>query len=70
MCLRKFAIKYYGNSIFWVYIYEANKGKIANPDNVPLGAVLRIPKLDKNLLDLSNPETELRINQMKREILK
>ncbi len=49
--LTKFAKKYYGNVNFWVYIYEANKSKISNPDNVPTGIDIKIPKLDKRLVD-------------------
>ena len=49
--LTKFAKKYYGSVNFWVYIYEANKSKISNPDNVPTGIDIKIPKLDKRLVD-------------------
>ncbi|GHV15450.1 integration host factor [Bacteroidia bacterium] len=41
--LRNIALKYYGNKSFWVYIYEENKGKIKNVNNVPLGTKLTIP---------------------------
>ena len=35
----------YGNRIFWVYIYEANRDKISSPVNIPPGTDLRIPNL-------------------------
>ena len=35
----------YGNRIFWVYIYDANKDKISSPVNIPSGTELRIPNL-------------------------
>lgn len=41
--LRNIALKYYGNKSFWVYIYEENKDKIKNVNNVPLGTKLTIP---------------------------
>jgi nucleoid DNA-binding protein len=41
--LRNIALKYYGNKSFWVYIYEENKDKIKNFNNVPLGTKLTIP---------------------------
>ncbi|MFT4223811.1 HU family DNA-binding protein [Dysgonomonas sp.] len=41
--LRNIALKYYGNKSFWVYIYEENKPKIKNINNVPLGTKLTIP---------------------------
>jgi nucleoid DNA-binding protein/nucleoid-associated protein YgaU len=47
--------KYYGNKDFWVYIYEANKENIPNPDRISEGTVIRIPKLDSRLIDVTNP---------------
>jgi hypothetical protein len=35
----------YGNRIFWVYIYKANRDKIFSPVNIPVGTNLRIPNL-------------------------
>lgn len=49
------AKKYYGNKDFWVYIYEANKSKIPNPDRIAQGTLIRIPKLDSRLIDANNP---------------
>lgn len=37
------AQKYYGNKIFWVYIYDFNKSKIPDPDRVPAGMEILIP---------------------------
>jgi hypothetical protein len=47
--------KYYGTKDFWVYIYEANKERIQNPDNIEMGTLIRIPKVDPRLIDASNP---------------
>jgi nucleoid DNA-binding protein len=47
--------RYYGNKDFWVYIYEANKERISDPDNIAAGTLIRIPKLDSKLIDASNP---------------
>ena len=47
--------RYYGNKDFWVYIYEANKERISDPDNIAVGTLIRIPKLDSKLIDASNP---------------
>jgi len=47
--------RYYGNKDFWVYIYEANKDKIMNPDNIAIGTLIKIPKLDPRLIDATNP---------------
>jgi nucleoid DNA-binding protein/nucleoid-associated protein YgaU len=53
--LVKLSEKYYGNKVFWVYIYEANSSEIANPDNVPAGQVIKIPKMNEKLIDVQNP---------------
>lgn len=37
------ARKHYGISIYWVFIYEANKDKLKNPDQIPVGTRLLIP---------------------------
>jgi heme/copper-type cytochrome/quinol oxidase subunit 2 len=54
--LAQFAKKYYGHAYFWVYIYEANRNVIKNPNNVPLGITVKIPKVDSRLIDPSNKE--------------
>ncbi|MGC9151356.1 MAG: HU family DNA-binding protein [Microbacter sp.] len=56
------SLKYYGNKIFWVYIYEANKNKIENPDQIGAGMRMMIPKLNPGLIDVNNPQC---INQAK-----
>ena len=43
--LVKVALKYYGNKKLWPYIVRHNRKIIKNPDNVPVGTVLLIPKL-------------------------
>ena len=48
--------KYYNKSDFWVYIYEANKANIPNPDHIAAGTLIQIPKLDARLIDASNPK--------------
>jgi nucleoid DNA-binding protein len=46
--------RYYGSKDFWVYIFEANKERLSNPDNIPVGTLIRIPKLDQRLIDITN----------------
>lgn len=48
--------KYYGSPYFWVYIYEANKDYILNPNHVLIGTPVKVPKLDPALIDTNNPE--------------
>ena len=52
--LNLLALKYYGEKVFWVYIYQANKSVIPNPDHVPTGTTIHIPKVDPKLIDPKN----------------
>lgn len=54
--LAQYAKKYYGNAYFWVYIYEANRSIIKDPNKVPLGITVKIPKVDSRLIDPKNKE--------------
>ena len=49
--------KYYGARDFWVYIYEANKDRIANPDVIQTGTMIHVPKLPTSLIDSTNPSS-------------
>ena len=49
--------KFYGHYAFWVYIYLDNKDIITDPDNLPVGAELRIPAPEKYGIDKNNPES-------------
>lgn len=49
--------KFYGHYAFWVYIYLDNKDIITDPDNLPVGAELRIPTPEKYGIDKNNPES-------------
>jgi nucleoid-associated protein YgaU len=53
--LARMSERYYGTSDFWVYIYEANMDRFDDPDQIPTGSLIRIPKLDPRLIDASNP---------------
>ena len=43
--LVKLALKFYGNKKLWPYIVKHNRKIIKNPDNVPIGTTIRIPRL-------------------------
>ena len=45
--LTTLSLRHYGHKAFWVYIYDANKDIIANPDNVEAGIVLTIPSREE-----------------------
>ncbi|MCM1034035.1 MAG: HU family DNA-binding protein [Paludibacter sp.] len=63
------ARKYYGAFEFWVYIYEANKDRLPNPNNIGVGTQIRIPKLPKELIDTTNEESMQLARQLHEEIL-
>lgn len=43
--LSQIARRHYGDPMYWVYIYEANRDVIANPQDIQPGTTLRIPDL-------------------------
>ena len=49
--------KHYGRYEFWVYIYEENKDKIANPNSVSPGLVVVIPPSEKYGIDKNDEES-------------
>jgi nucleoid-associated protein YgaU len=51
------SLKQYGHKDYWVYIYEANRDIVKNPNAIKIGTQLRIPKLAEELIDTTNPET-------------
>lgn len=58
------AYKYYGEKDLWVFIYEANKENIANPNMLKFGQELRIPRLDKQWTDTSDTEIRQLLNDL------
>ena len=51
--LNLLALKYYGDKVYWVYIYAANSTKLQNPDVLPLNLTLTIPSPREYGIDLS-----------------
>lgn len=45
--LTRVALRFYGTKALWPYIVKHNPGVIKNPDNVPFGTTIKIPKLVK-----------------------
>lgn len=43
--LTKLALKFYGTKALWPYIVKYNRSIISDPDNVPYGVIIKIPKL-------------------------
>lgn len=54
--LSALAKKYLNHPYFWIYIYEANIDVIEDPNHIPIGTVIKIPKMDSRLINVNNPE--------------
>lgn len=66
--LATMARRHYGSDVFWVYIYEANKDKIRNPDNIAAGTRVVIPP-KSSIPSIDNPDQARRLAEQKaREI--
>lgn len=37
------SLEYYGSKLFWVYLYEYNKARISDPNNIPVGTLIEVP---------------------------
>ncbi len=66
--LRNISLEYYGHKSFWIYIYEENKDKIKNPNNVPLGTQLVIPAPSKYGIDVKNKDSVKKARAKEEEI--
>lgn len=63
------AKKFFGSKDYWVYIYEENKSKIGNPNNMQPGVVLDIPDAEKYGIVPGNAESLKKARQKAGEIL-
>ncbi|MGL4781544.1 MAG: HU family DNA-binding protein [Bacteroidales bacterium] len=57
------AQKYYGNKHFWCYIFEENKSKIQNPNQIPIGTLLDIPDPRKYEISAQSAESVAKAKQ-------
>jgi nucleoid DNA-binding protein/nucleoid-associated protein YgaU len=64
------ALKEYGHKSFWVYIYQENKDKIRNPDNVPVGTELVIPPASKYGIDKSSRESIQKADELALQLMR
>ena len=65
------AEQHYGNPVFWIYIYEANKEKLSSPINIPGNVSLVIPDLKNDYdVDVTDSLEIVRANILADYILK
>lgn len=63
------AQKYYGKKVFWVYIYDFNKSKIPNPDQIPTGMEILIPAKDVYGIDAKSSVSVEKAKKLQSEII-
>lgn len=63
------ALKYYGHKIFWVYLYEHNKARIHDPNNVPIGTEIEVPAPELYGIDAHSREAINKASVKQTEIL-
>ena len=62
--------RYYDSPWFWVYIYEENRSKISDPNNVRPGTIVVIPPAEKYGIDAKDPASLKKAQRLSWEILK
>ena len=63
------AYKHYGNKDLWVFIYEANRKLIDNPNQLRMNQEIQVPALNERLLDLSDPEVRQLVDDLAQQYL-
>lgn len=63
------SLKYYGHKFFWVYLYEANKDVIKNPNNVPVGTTIKIPSPEVYGIDAHDKASVAKAAALQAEII-
>ena len=59
------AYRYYGNKDLWVYIYDANKDHLGNPNEIRVGTPIRIPRLTTEQRDTTLQTTREVMQRLK-----
>lgn len=67
--LTMIALKYYGDKLFWVYLYQHNKERIKDPNNVPIGTMIVVPAPELYGIDTNSRESRDKAAAFQTEIL-
>ncbi|MDR1809619.1 MAG: hypothetical protein LBR34_04340 [Prevotella sp.] len=60
---------YYFHEQFWPYIYKANESVVSGPFEIPEGIIIKIPKLDAELIDYQNQSSVDKAKVLVNEII-
>lgn len=63
------ALEYYGKKVFWVYLYEYNKARISDPNNIPVGTPIEIPAPETYGIDARDKASVAKASARQAEIL-
>ncbi len=66
---RTLALKYYGSKDYWVYIYQANKSTVPNPNKLKAGLKLTIPDAKSLGIDAKDPNSIKHARQLSSKVL-
>ena len=67
--LAQIARRHYNEPEFWIFIYEANRDKIKDPSNLPVGMELTIPNLDERCPGMTKEQKLQEANKLKQLLL-
>ena len=68
--LVQLSLKYYGNKVFWVYIYEANKDILPSANHIALGTKIKIPSMPNIFIDPNDTFVMNNVKKLKNRYVK
>jgi hypothetical protein len=68
--LTTIAFNEYGNKVFWIYLYEDNRDKISDPNNISKGIVINIPPASKYGINSNDPASVRKAVERRRDLIK
>jgi nucleoid DNA-binding protein len=68
--LTQIAMEHYGDKVFWVYIYDYNKSRIKDFNNIPVGTEIRLPQPKTYGINAKNKTSVQKARQKQSELLK
>jgi len=61
------AKRYYGAKIYWPYLFDTNRDRLANPNMILVGTPIRVPELTAEQKDTTNAQTLANIEMLLKE---
>jgi len=67
--LRELSVIYYGNELFWPYLYKANENIVVDLNSIPGRSIVKIPKITVDLVDLNTGKLDSTLEALGNEIV-